>query len=152
MTFSLVIVKKYIVNLSEQELAQIQTLLRSGKAAARTLARARVLLMSHEGYIDSDIAKVLHLHVATVERTRRRWVDGSLEDALYNRPILGAKPKLAPAPDAALVALACTGAPSGRTQWTMQLLADELVRLQVVDKISDETVRRTLKKTTLSLG
>ena len=70
--FSLVIVKKYIVTLSEQEVAQIQTLLRSGKAAARTLTRARVLLQSHEGYIDSEIAKVLYLHVATVERTRRR--------------------------------------------------------------------------------
>ena len=77
---------------------------------------------------------VLYLHIATVERIRRRWVDGGLEEALYDRPILGAKPKLAPSPDAALVALACTQAPFGRTQWTMQLLADELVRLQVVDK------------------
>ncbi len=144
--------KKYIVTLSEQEVAQIQALLRSGKAAARTLTRARVLLMSHEGYIDSEIAKVLYLHVATVERIRRRWVDGGLEDALYNRPIAGAKPKLSPAQEAALVALACTDARSGRTEWTMQLLADELVRLQIVDKISNETVRRTLKKTTLNLG
>lgn len=145
-------VKKYIVSLDESELVELQALLRSGKASARTLARARVLLLSHEGYIDSEIAKILYLHVATVERIRRRWVDGGLEEALYDHPIPGAKCKLSGSQEATLVALACTSPPVRRTRWTMQLLADELVKLQVVEEISDETVRRTLKKTTSSPG
>lgn len=145
-------VKKYIVTLSETERAELTTLIRQGKSRARTITRAHILLLSDEGYSDCDVAASVHVHVNTVERVRQRYVEGDLEVALYDRQIPGAKRKLDGKAEAFLVATACTDAPDGRACWTMQLLADELVRLDIVDSISDETVRRTLKKTKLNRG
>ena len=145
-------VKKYIVKLAESEREQLQTLIRQGKQSARQLARARILLLSDEGRIDKDIAEAVQVHVNTIERTRAKYVEGGVEHALQDRPIPGARRKLDGEAEAFLVATACTEAPNGRANWTMQLLADELVRLELVDGISDETVRRTLKKTKLSPG
>jgi transposase len=96
---------------------------------------------------DEKIAAALHVHRVTVERIRRRFVEGGLEQALNEQPRLGGRPKLDDKQEAMLVALACSQAPEGRSRWTLQLLADRLVELDVVDAISDETVRRTLKKT-----
>lgn len=144
--------KKYVVKLTEAERENLRILIRQGKQSARTLSRARILLLSDEGNTDQTIADALHLHVNTVERIRAKFVEGGIEFALQNRPIPGARRKLDGKAEAFLVATACTDAPNGRAKWTMQLLADELVRLELVEDISDETVRRTLKKTKLSLG
>ena len=139
--------KRYIVDLTEDERAGLLALLTRGVAPARRLTRARILLLADEGGTDQGIAAALHVHAATVERTRRRFVEGGVERALSDQPRPGGRPKLDGKQEALLVALACSRAPEGRAQWTMQLLADRVVALGVVDAISDETVRRTLKKT-----
>ena len=138
--------KRYIVDLTEDERAGLLALLNRGVAAARKLTRARILLLSDEGRSDQEIAAALHVHALTVARTRRRLVEGGMEGALSERPRPGGRPKLDRRQEAHLVALACSQAPEGRSRWTLQLLADRLVELAVVDTISDETVRRALKK------
>jgi hypothetical protein len=137
--------KRYLVDLTRRERTELLGLLNKGIAPARTLTRARVLL-ADERKTDAAIAEALHVH-ATVERTRRRFVEGRAARALHEKPRPGGRPKLAPKQEAFLVALACSDAPSGRGHWTMQLLANRLVELGVVETISDETVRRALKKT-----
>jgi len=144
--------KKYIVSLSETEREELKSLIRQGKQSARTLTRAHILLLSDENQSDQTIAQALHVHVNTVERIRAKFVEQGVEFALRNRPIPGARRKLDSNAEVYLVATACSDAPNGRAKWTMKLLADELVRLELVDEISDETVRRTLKKTKLSPG
>jgi transposase len=110
------------------------------------------LLQASEGATDETIAASLHIGQATVERTRKRFVEGNLGRALNEDPRPGGKRKLDDKQEAFLLATACSAPPQGRKQWTMQLLAEALVRLQQVDSISDETVRRTLKKTSSSPG
>jgi transposase len=139
--------KKYIVNLNEVELSQLQSLIKTGKHKARTITRANILLMASEGYSDNAIASTLRVNVSTVERTREKFVVGGLEYALEDRPHPPKPRKLDGKQEAFLVATACSNAPEGRTRWTMQLLASQLVNLGIVDSISDETVRQTLKKT-----
>lgn len=139
--------KRFIVDLSEEERAGLLARLGKGAARTRELTRARILLLADEGRRDEAIAAVLHVHAATVARTRRRFVEGGVERALSDQPRPGGRPKLDGKQEAVLVALACSQAPEGRNRWTMQLLADRLVELEVVDTLSDETVRRTLKKT-----
>jgi transposase len=116
-------------------------------APARKLTRARILLLADEGGTDEAIAAALHVHRATAERSRRRFVEGGLERALSDEPRPGGRPKLDGRGEAHLGALACSAPPEGRARWTLQLLADRLVELALVDAISDETVRRALKKT-----
>jgi transposase len=139
--------KRYIVDLAEEERAGLLALLNRDVAPARRLTRARILLLADEGGTDPEIAAALHVHAATVERTRRRLVAGGVERALSDKPRPGGRPKLDGKGEAHLVALACSAPPEGRSRWTMQLLADRLVELELVEAISDETVRRTLKKT-----
>jgi transposase len=138
--------KRYIVDLTEGERADLLRLARKGVASARQLTRARVLLLADEGGTDEAIAAALHVHRATVERIRRRFVEGGVERALRDQPRPGGRPKLDGKQETFLVALACSAPPDGRARWTMQLLADRLVALEIVDAISDETVRRALKK------
>src|SRR5918997_1127948 len=135
--------KRFIVDLTHEELASLAGLLRKGVAPARKLTRARILLLANDGGSDQAIAAALHVHPATVERTRRRFVEGGAERALNEQSRPGGRPKLDGKQEAMLVALACSQAPEGRSRWTLQLLADRLVELAVVDSISDETVRRT---------
>lgn len=144
--------KKYIVDLNEVELSQLQSLIRTGKHKARTITRANILLMASEGYADNAIASTLRINVSTVERTREKFVVGGLQYVLQDRPHPPKPRKLDGKQEAFLVATACSTAPEGRTHWTMQLLADQLVNLGIVDSISDETVRQTLKKTMSNLG
>ena len=143
---------KYTVNLSESEREQLQEITSKGKIAARKLKRAQILLLADEGHRDDKIAQMLLLGQSTVHRTRQRCVEEGVEKALTERPRRGSKAKLDGKIEAFLVATACSDAPEGRKRWTMQLLADRLVALNLVESISDETVRRTLKKTKLSLG
>lgn len=144
--------KKYFVDLTAEERAELKRLLHAGKARARRLYRARVLLLADEGAKDEEITAALHLGKSTVERTRRRFVEGGVERALTDRPRPGKARLLNGKQEAFLVALACSDPPEGRTRWSMQLLADRLVELRIVDSITDETVRRLLKKTTSSRG
>lgn len=142
----------YRVRLTPAERQRLHTLTRRGEAQARTIARARVLLLADRGLRDTEIAAAVGLHERTILRLRRRYAEEGLKATLSDRPRSGAAPKLAGTQQAHLVALACSAPPAGRTSWTMQLLADRLVELNVVEAISDETVRRTLKKTTSSPG
>ena len=144
--------KRYVVNLASDEREQLRVLTRKGKASARVVRRAQTLLLADEGRTDAEIAAALHSGLATVARTRQRCVEESLAAALTERPRPGAAPKLSPKQQAFTVALACTKPPEGRLRWTMQLLADRLVELEVIPDISDEAVRRLLKKTSSSPG
>lgn len=138
--------KRYLVDLTELERTHVRALTKRGTLSARKLTRAHVLFQAADGVIDTRIAEALHVSVATVERIRRRFVEEGLDAALTERPRPGRQPKLDGTQEAHLVALACSPPPTGREHWTMQLLADRLVALDVVASISDETVRRTLKK------
>lgn len=149
--------KKYKVTLTAEERQSLQDLIAKGKAAASKLTHARILLKadaSDDGlhWPDWRIADALQVHVATIERVRQRFVELGFEAALERkkretppRPI-----KMDGRAEARLIALACSQPPEGRAVWTMQLLADKLVELEVVESISDETVRKTLKKTKFS--
>jgi transposase len=144
--------KKYVVNLDKDEKERLQRLTTKGKSGARKIRRARILLLAEEGYIDKEIARALGAALTTVERVRKRFVEEGLEAALSQRPRPGATRKLDGHQEAYLVALACSHPPEGKKHWTMQMLADKPVRLEVVEEISDETVRRTLKKGASSRG
>ena len=138
--------KKWVVDLSEDERGELLRLIRKGRVAARRVTRAHILLHADEGQADEAIASALHTNRSTVERTRRRFVEEGLEAALTEKPRPGAAPVLNERGEATLLALTCANPPTGRAAWSMQLLADELVQRQVVGSISDETVRRVLKK------
>jgi transposase len=144
--------KKYVVDLTAEERASLQQLLQAGSNRARRLTRARILLLAADDATDDKIVSALKVGRSTVERTRRRFVEGGVERALHDRPRPGKPRKLNGRQEAMLVALACSNPPEGRERWTMELLAGRLVELKVVDTISDETVRLTLKKTPSSRG
>lgn len=144
--------KRYRVTLTAEERARLRALTRQGKPAARTVRRAQILLLADDGQTDEAIAAALHCGLSTVARTRQRFVEESLDTALVDRPRPGAAPKLTPKQQAFVVALACTKPPAGRLRWTMQLLADRLVELEVIPAISDESIRRLLKKGASSPG
>jgi transposase len=144
--------KKYKVKLSRSERRELKEVIHKGIGPARKLTRARILLKSDEGWKDEAIAQALDVNERTVSRIRERYAKGGVADVLMDRYRPGARPKLDGKQEAFLVALACSEAPEGREAWTMQLLADRLVDLQVVESISDETVRLHLKKTSLSPG
>lgn len=144
--------KKYIVNLTEDERTYLLNLFKGGKHPARKLNRARILLLADEGKTDEVIEEVLHIGFSTVKRTRKKFTEGGLEHALNELPRPGGERKLKGKQEAFLIALACSNPPEGRKIWTMQLLADKLVELGTVDSISDETVRRVLKKKMSSRG
>jgi transposase len=140
--------KKYIVDLTADERTTLEGLIKRGKTSARRLTRAHALLAAADGHTDEQIAATLHCGVRTVERIRERFVTGGLERSLTDLPRATVSSKLDGKQEAFLVALACSDAPDGRSRWTMQLLANKLVELDLVESISTETVRRTLKKTT----
>jgi hypothetical protein len=141
--------QKHPVKLTNEEREYLRTLTRTGKQSARVMTRAQILLWSDEGKQDKEIITLLNCAPMTVAATRERWVK---EKRLEDLPRAGLKPMLDAKEESLLVALACSDAPAGRSEWTMQLLADKLVELKVVESISDETVRRALKKTNLNLG
>lgn len=138
--------KIYIVDLTEEERTYLLDFIKSGEHSARKLNRARILLHADEGKTDPEIAAALHTGVATVQRTRQRFVEGNLDGALNERRRPGQQKKLDEKGEAVLETLAHSQPPKGRNRWTLQLLADRLVELKVVDSISYETVRQELKK------
>ncbi len=138
--------KKYIVELTQAEREPLETLTSKGECKARKLKRAMVLLSADEGDTDREISEQVRVHEVTVEGIRKRFVEEGLEAALNEKPRPGKARKLDGRQEAHLLALCCTQPPEGRKVWTMQLLADKLVEMKVVDSISDETVRRTIKR------
>ena len=142
--------KPYIVDLSEVERGRLQALVAKGKVYARQLARARILLAADEGIKDTAIAQTLQVHVNTVARIRKHFVEGGLDRALNERPRRRAKRKLGMKQEAHLIALASSQAPEGCNRWSLRLLADRLVKLGIVENVSHETVRRTLKRARIS--
>ena len=143
--------KKYHVTLSPEEHEELEHLIRRGTASTRKLTRARILLKAAAHQTDDAIRQALGVGFATVERTRQRFVECGL-DALTERPRPGKAPKLDAKAEARLIAEACSPAPEGRERWTLQLLAERVVTLQLAATYSDESVRRTLKKTNSSRG
>jgi transposase len=144
--------KRYIVTLTEEERESLLELIKKGTSKARKINRAHILLLSDEGKIDKEISETLHLSSAMVELTRRKFVEGGVEYALIEVRRPGKERLLDGKQEAFLIALACSNPPEGRKEWTTQLLADKMVEMKVTDSISDETVRRTLKKHFLNPG
>jgi transposase len=143
--------KKYLVTLEDDERQQLEDLLHSGTHATRKVTRARILLKAAAGIEDSAIAAALSVGRATVERTRRRFVEEGL-GALEERPRPGTLPKLDAKAQARLIAETCSAAPEGRQRWTLQLLAERVVALGLATAYSYESVRRVLKKQSSSRG
>lgn len=145
--------KKYIVTLTEDERQDLTALISTGKGAARRLAHARILLKADQGpggpgWTDEAIAAAVEVSRPTVERVRARFVEEGLEAALNPRPPRREyRRTLDGVAEAHLVALACGTPPEGQARWTLRLLADRLVELEIVERVSHETVRHILKKT-----
>jgi len=150
--------KVYKVKLTKEERKELKAIVTKGTGNARRIRRAQMLLMADEaqedgGWKDKDIAKALNAHATTVARTRKACVLNGIEDAMnHTRPTKTRRKIMDGAAEARLVQLACSQAPDGHENWTMQLLADTLIQLEVVETVSKETVRKTLKKMNLSLG
>lgn len=150
--------KKYIVRLSAEERAELETLVKTGKAAAYKRLHAQVLLLADvgeggPGWKDEPISQACGMSTRTVERVRQRLVEQGFEAAVNRTPKRAHRArKLDGEGEAHLVALMCSDPPEGRTRWTLHLLADRLVELKQVESISPECVRQTLKKTNLSPG
>jgi transposase len=135
---------RYRVELSQAEREELNNLLNGGKHAARKLKRAQILLAADAGRSDEEIARVVAVGGSTVYRTKRRFVEGNLERALNEEPRPGGERKLTGKQEALLVATACANPPAGRARWTLELLADAIVKLTDHDSLSHETVRRRL--------
>src|SRR5512143_3217124 len=151
-------IKRYVVRLSEAERAELEAVVKTGRAAARKRLHAQMLLKADEGehgpaWSDAAISQALDIGVRTVERVRQCLVEEGLETALNGRPQGRYKsPKLDGEQAAHLIAIACSAPPAGRNRWTLRLLADRMVELAYVDTVSHETVRQVLKKMNLNLG
>jgi putative transposase len=143
--------KKYLVDLSGDERESLRQLVRRGKHCSRRVTRARILLLAADGVTDEQIVASLKTAFATVERTRKRFVEEGL-GCLNERPRRGQARKLTGKQEAHLIAIACSTPPEGRARWTLRLLADKVVELNFADSIARETVRQVLKKTNSSRG
>ena len=149
---------KYVVRLSPEEREQLLTLVNTGRAAAAKLLHARILLKAAveagaRHWTDAEMAEALETSASTVHRVRQAWVERGMEAALARKPPTGRQYRqLDGAQEAQLIAVACSAPPEGRARWTLKLLADKLVALDIVDTIGPECVRTTLKKTTLNPG
>jgi transposase len=144
---------KFVVVLNPEQRQTLEQMTRTGTHAARALTHARILLMADSGEPDGAIAEAVGVHPRTVARVRKLFASSGLEAALRRRPPTGRQyRKLDGAQEARLIAAACSQPPAGRDRWTLRLLADRLVELEVVAAIDPSTVYRTLKKTNSSRG
>jgi transposase len=140
-------VQKYKVDLSKAERATLNKLIQSTAPNDRRVKHAKILLESDLGTSIAKVAGWVGVSHGVVERTRQRYVEGGLESALQDKPRPGGKPKLDGKQQAFVIALACSDTPDGQERWSMQMLADKIVELGVVDTpVSHDTVRRVLKK------
>ena len=139
--------KKYLVTLTTEERQELMKLTGAGELSARKMKRALILLKADEGWKDKEIVAALNTSRPTVERIRKRYVEGGLDKALNEDPRPGARKKLDGRAEARLIALACSDGPDDSDHWALRALADKLVDLGLVDSISHEAVRQYLKKT-----
>jgi transposase len=148
--------QKLFVRLSEEDRAALEKMTRAGTGKARQITRARVLLMADRNQAafktQEQVADALGISPTTVGRVCRRFAGQGREAALVERPRPGHKPKITGEVEARLVTLACSDPPEGKSRWTVRLLRDELVRLEVVADISHVAVHQALKKTNLNHG
>jgi putative transposase len=140
------------IKLSEEERQQLQKYVKQGKKSARAMNRARILLLVDEQQTDEEIAKILGVNRTTIYRVRKEYRAVGVNNALEEKPRSGAPAKIDGRVEATLTMLAWSEPPEGHGRWTLQLLADKLVELAVVESISLPTGRTALKKTNLSLG
>ena len=145
-------VSQYKVELTQSERSALIETSGRGKPLARTVKRALALLKSDEGLSDREAAEAVSISAATVARVRRRFAEEGLEAAINDRPRSGRERKLSGRQEAHLVAIACSNAPEGHTNWTLQLLANQVVAMEFAGSISLETVRQILKKTNSNHG
>ena len=147
---------KYHIQMSKENRQELESLIHSGESSARTQTRARILLLSDGSQkkkkSTKEIASALLCSMPTVTNIRKKFSEGGIEKALYDKSRPGAVPKITGEIEAQLTMLACSTPPEGRARWTLQLLADKLVELKLLDSISDVAVMKRLKKMNLSLG
>lgn len=144
--------KIHHVSLTDPARQQLKGYLRKGVHSARMLNRVRVLLLADTGQSDEAIAAQVGLSRATVYNIRRRFAASGLASSLYEKPRPGQRPKVTARVEAKLCSIVCSDPPQGRSRWTLRLLADRLVALELVDRISHTAVADALKKMNLSLG
>ena len=144
--------KNYHVKLTDEEYVQLRQYVRDGGKSVRTVNRARILLLADEGMSDEEIADTLGAGIATIPRVRKNYSEGGLDKALKEKKRSGTPVKIDGRVEATVTMLACSDPPEGYGRWTLELLADKLVELKVMDSISLESVRNLLKKTNLNLG
>lgn len=144
------------ITLTKEERTELSQLIKSGKHSARVLGRARILLLLDRSQGEKrklkEIADAMLTSIGTVSNVKRRYLAGGLEQGLHDRPRPGAKPKINGEVEAHLIALVCSDPPDGRERWTLRLLADRLMELELVETISHVAVGDALKKTNSSLG
>jgi transposase len=142
----------FVVKLTAEDRDYLTQFIRRGKASARSLARARILLMADEGYSNKEIVEVIKVSRPTVNHISKRYCQEGLDSAINEKPRSGAPPKIDGTIEAQVTLLACSKPPEGKSTWTLKLLADKLVELEVIESISTMTVQRILKKARPSLG
>jgi len=139
--------KQYQIQLTDQERRELKRLIESGRKLARKITRARILLLSDTGKTDKEVAEALQVCMHTVHKVRKRFFNEKSINSLEEKPRPGKPPKLDGLTAAHITALACSDPPEGRNKWTLRLLADRAVELELVDTISHEGLRKLLKKT-----
>lgn len=145
--------KKYVVKLTAEERLELEELTKKKKADAKKVAKAHVLLKADEGWLDEAIVSAYNLSLRTVQRIREQFVEEGIEAVFNRKPTSRVyRRKIEGKEEAHLIALCCSDPPEGHARWTLQMLADKLVSLEIVESVSADTVGRTLKKTNLSLG
>lgn len=142
--------KGFKVKLKEKEVKILKAIIRKGVEKARKITRCRILLLCHAGKNKKEIASVLAINPNTVSNSCRRYITEGLEAAINEKPRSGAPTLFDGKLRAKITALACSSPPEGRSQWSLRLLSDKAVELDLVDSISHEDVRRILKKTKLN--
>jgi putative transposase len=142
----------FVVKMAAEDRDYLTQFIRRGKASARSLARARILLMADEGYSNKEIVEVLRVSRPTVNHIRKRYCQEGLDSAINEKPRSGAPPKIDGTIESQVTLLACSKPPEGKSTWTLKLLADKLVEMEVIESISTMSVQRILKKARPSLG
>jgi transposase len=138
--------------LTDEDREYLNQFIRHGRASVRSVARARILLMADEGYSNKNIVKVLKITRPSVNRTRKRYCEEGLDSAINDKPRSGAPLKIDGTIEAQVTLLACSKPPEGKSTWTLKLLADKIVEMEVVESISAMTIQRILKKAKPNLG
>lgn len=144
--------QQYKVKLTDAQREELKSLVNKGTGKAREIKHANVLLLADQGKIDKEIEEIIDFSHQTIHTIRKRFFTENMSSALKDKPRPGGKSKLDDKAEAFLISLTCSNPEGEREVWTMQLLADKLIELKVVDSISDETVRLHLKKINLNLG